>query len=566
MSDTGGMGVTDRLSEGTGEGTGAFALPARWRLPLLVLFLLACFLPGLFALPVVDRDEARFAQASRQMLASGDYVVPRLGAETRFKKPIGIYWLQSAAARALGFRGEAPIWALRIPSLIGALLAALGTYVIGRRLFGDEAGLIAAALLGASLILNGEARLAKTDAMQLACAIGVQMVLARAYLARAPLALGEILLFWAALGLAILIKGPIVPLLAGLTALALVIADRRASWLKRLRPALGLPVTALMVLPWLIAIYLQAGTDFFHEAVGNDLLGKVATGQESHGAPPGAHLAAFLVAFWPGAALAILALPWVWRARREPAVRFCLAWGLPFWIVFELIATKLPHYTLPAYPAIALLTGAALWASRDAPAPLWGRLLTATSAAGGMAGAVAVPALLYGLEGRIDPLVLALALSVVAIGALALGRALKAGPLAALPVLLAQAAASYGLAFGLVLPQIETAFISPRLAAATHLLPCAAPQVMVAGFGEASVLFHLGAETRLGNGAQAADFLKDTQGCRAVFVGANQQAGFKARAAELGLTPVALTTVDGLNLATTRRLSLTLYAPPAPQP
>lgn len=540
---------------------GGLAIPARWRLPLLVLFLLACFLPGLFTIPVVDRDEARFAQASRQMLASGDYVVPRLGEETRFKKPIGIYWLQSATARALGYGGEAPVWVLRLPSLAGAILAVLGTLAIGRHLFGEEAGYIAAALLGASLILTVEARLAKTDAMQLACAVGVQLVLARAYLARKgePLGLAPVLLFWGALGLAILIKGPIVPLLAGLTIAALVIADRRAGWLTTLRPAIGVPVTALIVLPWLIAIYLQAGTDFFHEAVGNDLLGKVATGQESHGAPPGAHLAAFFIAFWPGAALAAGAAPWVWTQRRRPSVRFCLAWAIPFWIVFELVATKLPHYTLPAYPALALLAGAGLWGLRHSPSPLWARLLAGGAALGGAIGAFAGPGLLYMTEQRLDPVALALAVLIAGLGAFGFIRALRGGPLKALPALLMQAAAVALMAFGVVVPQIDSAFLGPRLAAALTRAPCPAPRVMVAGFDEASVLFHLGAATRLGNGAQAADFLAATPGCRAVFVSSRQQDTFTARAAELGAAPVALTTVTGINTAIMRRLSLTLY-------
>ena len=96
--------------------------------------------------------------------------------------------------------------------------------------------------------------------------------------------------------------------------------------------------------------------------VGHSLLGKVATGQQSHGAPPGYYLAAFPLTFWPGSLFAALAAPFVWARRREPAVRFCLCWIAPTWIVFELVATKLPHYVLPTYPAIACLAAAGLLA------------------------------------------------------------------------------------------------------------------------------------------------------------------------------------------------------------
>ncbi len=82
--------------------------------------------------------------------------------------------------------------------------------------------------------------------------------------------------------------------------------------------------------------------------------------QESHGAPPGAYLLLFWVTFWPGAPLAGMAAPAVWRARREPGAQFLLAWLVPSWIVFELVLTKLPHYVLPLYPAIAILTVGAL--------------------------------------------------------------------------------------------------------------------------------------------------------------------------------------------------------------
>ena len=94
-----------------------------------VAFLLLCglllFLPGFFNIPPIDRDEARFAQATKQMVETGDFVDIRFQDEVRYKKPVGIYWLQSAAvetASALGLpRAQLRIWIYRIPSLIGAI-------------------------------------------------------------------------------------------------------------------------------------------------------------------------------------------------------------------------------------------------------------------------------------------------------------------------------------------------------------------------------------------------------------------------------------------------------------
>src|SRR5690606_3635508 len=98
---------------------------------LLVASLL-CFLPGITLLPPVDRDEARFAQATKQMVETGDYVDIRFQDDVRYKKPVGIYWLQSVAvhtAEALGVENARTTIAIyRIPSLIGALGAVLMTY------------------------------------------------------------------------------------------------------------------------------------------------------------------------------------------------------------------------------------------------------------------------------------------------------------------------------------------------------------------------------------------------------------------------------------------------------
>ena len=126
-------------------------------------------------------------------------------------------------------------------------------------------------------------------------------------------------------------------------------------WLSALRPVAGLAWFAALVLPWFLAIVMRAGDSFFAESIGQDLLAKVTSGQESHGAPPGYYLVLFWVTFWPGAMLAGLAAPAILAARREPGAKFLLAWMVPSWIVLELVVTKLPHYVLPLYPAIAIL-------------------------------------------------------------------------------------------------------------------------------------------------------------------------------------------------------------------
>src|SRR5712691_3041946 len=123
----------------------------------------------------------------------------------------------------------------------------------------------------------------------------------------------------------------------------------------RLKPAAGVLWLLLLVLPWFAAIVAKSGGNFFTESLGQDLFAKLGSGQESHGAPPGTYLLLFWLTFFPGSMLAGLATPAIWRARREPGAKFLIAWIVPTWIALEIVATKLPHYVLPLYPAIAIL-------------------------------------------------------------------------------------------------------------------------------------------------------------------------------------------------------------------
>ncbi|KAB2868597.1 MAG: zinc-binding dehydrogenase, partial [Bauldia sp.] len=328
----------------------------------LVALSLACFLPGLTTIAPIDRDEARFAQATKQMLETGDYIDIRLQDEPRYKKPVGIYWLQAVVVKVTGEGAEAPIGAYRLASVVGAVAAVLLLYWATLPLFGRRAAFVAAAALSLSLILAVEAHLAKTDAVLLATVVLAQGALARVYLWKATdrPPVGTALLFWLGIGLGVLVKGPVILMISGLTILALVAVERRAGWLKGLRPLLGVPLAAAVVLPWLLAILSISGVSFFAQSLGGDLFGKVGSGAEGHGAPPGTHFVVFWFIFFPATMLVPLALPWVWRNRATAAVRFALAWIVPNWVVFELVATKLPHYTLPLYPAIAALVGGAV--------------------------------------------------------------------------------------------------------------------------------------------------------------------------------------------------------------
>jgi len=521
---------------------------------LLILIGLLLWLPGFFSLPPSDRDEARFAQASRQMLDSGDYVSIRNGAEARNQKPIGIYWLQlpfAAAARAAGLAQTNPIWPYRMPSLIGGLLATCATFWLGRGLVGARAALLGALMLTASLVLTIETHIAKTDAALLAATTFAMGVLALAYVSPGRIARRHWVGFWLAMGAGILIKGPITPVVAGLTVLTLVLFDRgRASWLRHLRPGIGPWLTVAVAVPWFIAIGLRTHGAFFEQAVGGDLANKLAGGDDAHGAPPGLHLLLLSMSLFPSAFVVLAALPSAWRARRAPATRFLLAWAIPSWLVFEAVPTKLPHYTLPLIPALCLI-GAAWALDPNRVSPVWlrrGSLGMSVLAAALLGlGAAALPAVVgTGWSPRVllgVPTLLAAGLIGWLLVRRGLGFALVAMPLLTWSF------------FGAELPKLSEVWIAPRVA---RVLPPGAPFAS-AGFAEPSLVFLCGTNTTLlANGRDAARFLNNGAG-RVILVDERDLPSFEAEAQRLGVQPHLLASVSGYNYSRGKRVRLQLF-------
>jgi len=523
---------------------------------LLTLLCLALYLPGLASVPPIDRDESRFAQASHQMLESGDYIRIQFQDEIRAKKPAGIYWLQSASARL--FDAEQKIWAYRLPSAIGALLAVLLTFHFGQYLFGRPAAVMGAALLACALILVSEAHQAKTDAMQLACIVAAQGVIGRFYMAgrkagKTPHLL-EILLFWVAIGFGILIKGPIVPMVSLLTVIALWIADRRIGWLRGIRPITGILIAAAIVAPWASAISHATDGQFIGQAVKQDLLPKLLGSQESHGAPPGYYLLLLTALLWPGSLFVVPGFVRALKLRTATSLRFCLAWIIPCWLVFELVPTKLPHYVLPTFPALALLAGIAIAANDEVLRSRWARGYAAVWVLVGLAlAALAVYAPIRLGEG-FAPVSLVPALAALTAAALPAVLFWKGRHQEALTVALLGALLTYAGIFQGVLPNLDRMFLSQRIA---ESLPANTP-VAAAGFHEPSLVFLMGTKTKLTNGEGAAAFLLTTPKAIAV-IEAEARPAFDAAMAASGRKAEPVMQVNGFNYSRGRPAALTLF-------
>jgi 4-amino-4-deoxy-L-arabinose transferase-like glycosyltransferase len=356
-----------------------------WRGGLvLVLISLAVYVPGQWTLPAIDRDESRFAQASRQMAESdrlADWVVPRVQERARLNKPPVIYWLQALSVRAFAERLydsdastrrlDDAIWMYRLPSALAALATVLMVWRWGwgaMRMHPAAAGL-AAAGLAVSPVMVWEAHQARADMVLVAVTTAALWTLTAVLRARdkAPRwrTLWRVILLWVLVGLGVLVKGPITPMVVVLGVIALAAWNRSWVPVKRVKPVLGVVVVALVVTPWVVLVMREYGAAEYLALIKDETVGRSMEAKEGHWGPPGYHLVLSFVMLAP---LALTLGLGVWRgvararsasllrardARHASAILMAIL--VPSWIVFELVSTKLPHYTMPLLGVLALL-------------------------------------------------------------------------------------------------------------------------------------------------------------------------------------------------------------------
>jgi 4-amino-4-deoxy-L-arabinose transferase-like glycosyltransferase len=534
-----------------------------WRGPLFAALLaFLAGLPGLLAMPPLDRDESRFAQATSQMLETGDLVVIKFQDQPRFKKPVGIHWLQAAAVTAFSAAEDRGIWAYRIPSLLGAMLAAAACAWGAAALFDPRTGLLAGSILGATFLLSTEAFIAKTDAALCGSTTLAMAALAKVYAdslaGRKPTTWTK-LAFWSGLAVAALIKGPVGLLTVVMAALALWAWDRKGAWLKDLGWGWGLILFAAVVLPWAMMITVATDGAFWGTAIAGDLAPKMAGGQEGHSGPFGYHAMLSPLLVYPATLLLPAALALAWKGRAEPGVRFAVCWLVPTWLMFEILPTKLAHYTLPGLGGMAMLMAGAVREPLGVLARRIGAGLTVFVSL--LLAAVAVFGMTsfgQGADLIWTVLTVFLLLAAGAVGAVLLLRHQSAR---ALVISGALGVLAHACLVGGLLPHLEPLFLSKDIADAldkARLSPrSGAPgPVAVTGYSEPSLVFLLGTATELTDGEQAAQAI--VQGRPAV-VEAREEAVFRKTLAVEGLTPRPVAVVEGQNYSDGDHERLTIY-------
>jgi 4-amino-4-deoxy-L-arabinose transferase-like glycosyltransferase len=327
----------------------------------VALLLLGLFLCGNWILPLVDRDEPRFAEASREMMQRGDYVVPYFNGEPRYDKPPLIYWCQIAAFKALG-ENE---FSARLPSALFAVATALVLMAFGRRVADENSGLWAALIFGTCLQTLVHARLAVAD---MAMVFFVTLSIWSGWELVMTMAARWWFVFSVAMGLGFLAKGPVAWLpLVGLLWARGKIDQRGKAPVWRVIAAFGLALVIAAL--WGVPALRETHGEFFNIGIGKHVVQRSFSTLEGHGAKSVIGyiltLPIFFITFFASF------FPWSIDFARRLRIRlklpaeadllgnYLLIQAALFFIVFSLSKTKLPHYTLPAFPALAL------WLARE---------------------------------------------------------------------------------------------------------------------------------------------------------------------------------------------------------
>ena len=539
-------------------------------------------LPGLSSIPPLDRDEARFSQASKQMLEDKNYVVIKFQEELRSKKPIGIYWLQIASASIFG---KDNIISYRAPNIFSTiiLIIVFSTFIysISFRYFNLNisssltfsffSSLVMATLLGLSI----EIKQAKTDTVLLTLCTVQQLIFWKIYsygkeswnkykhheyvwLTR---------LFWLIIALGILVKGPISPLLFTMTLLSICILDRfvekewNLSWLNLFLWFQGLLIVSIITLPWIYLAWQATDGHLILDAINKDFLIKLRSGQENHWGPFGSHLFLLLLTFWP----MVLLLPFAARAcldwKHERLIRFLISWIIPFWIILELTPTKLPHYILPVFPGLILLIliGISSPPSGNIKFSKINKFFRVVVVIFTLLLALSLVYVSLNFSSKILIFILSIVLSFIMITSIIFGNIFflnqskyKLSPLFGMLIL---AGICNIFVFSYIFPNLDKIHITPKIKNYIDSLEFRPDTIVATGYHEPSLVFSLGRDTLLLSPEEAALVLVEGDNTLAI-VEERTHNEVKKILNKFENKIVYLTSLDGFNLAKGQKIKI----------
>ena len=321
---------------------------------------------GTWSIPLIDRDEPRFAEASREMIERGDYIVPHFNNQLRLDKPPLAYWAQVTSYRIFGENDVAA----RFPSAVAAALVALSIFAWGNRIGGERVGWWAAIIFTLSLqtFIHAKAAVADmwlvlfmTTAHWAGYELSNEKKTPNAQRSTFNAQWGWWFIFYLSLAFGFLTKGPITwtPLL---TLAVMKILVRDVDLAKRFKFLRGIFLVFAIVALWGVPALVQTHGEFFRIGIGRHVVGRSFGAMEGHGANSlGVYLlllplyfVTVFAGFFPWSIKLPALAKKLWRGRDKIDIYLLSGIGIIF-VIFSLIKTKLPHYTLPAFPLLALV-------------------------------------------------------------------------------------------------------------------------------------------------------------------------------------------------------------------
>ncbi len=320
---------------------------------LFLVAVLAIFLFNLFVMNdtamLWDEDESAYAGFAAQMLETGDWCIPNFEWSEIHRKPPLHFWTIAVSYKVFGINE----FATRAPSVLAILGTLLVLFFVGKETFGRETALTACLVLMASLFVPNIAKVAVVDSSLLFCQ--TLAVLSLCAYVRAPAWKWNVL-FWLAVALGVLLKGPPILILTGGLWLFLAAFHPERKRLIGTHPWVFLPLALLPLLAWGYVAW-QRDSGFITWLIDWYILKRVSGSVLGQTGPPGYYLLVFLLSFLVFLPVFPAAL-WdlIRRMReRESSALMLVGWLVFGWLFYEILPSKLPAYTLAAHPAIAIL-------------------------------------------------------------------------------------------------------------------------------------------------------------------------------------------------------------------
>ena len=311
---------------------------------ILLSYLFLFYALGHYSLK--EPDEGRYAEIPREMLETGEYVVPQLNYVRYFEKPPLLYWAVACSYKAFGVSE----WSFRFVNSLFAFFSALLLYLLSRRSFGANAAFLASIILISSFGFFCAARIVTTDMCFSFLLFSSLLCFYDFYRNKAN---ASLYLFYGMAGFATLAKGPVAVILLGGAILIFLLTEKRLSFLKELKLFKGSVIYACVVMPWIIAISLKEPEFLYFFFVDQHIL-RFATTQHNRSGPIYYFLPVILMGMFPWSFF----IPRSVNAlRHNRDIRLFIIWSAVVLLFFSLSGSKLPPYILPIFPALSLVLG-----------------------------------------------------------------------------------------------------------------------------------------------------------------------------------------------------------------